>query len=66
MRMAEETRQKLTFPSKAILADESKAAVVEVFVTIFLHPFVRLCYEIIHYYAKCIFEKEPRIYNLHL
>lgn len=34
IRMAEETKQKLTIPSKAILADESKAAVVEVCVTI--------------------------------
>lgn len=36
IRMAEETKQKLTIPSKAILADESKAAVVEVYKTISL------------------------------
>jgi len=34
IRMAEETKQKLSIPSNAIFADESKAAVVEVCVTI--------------------------------
>lgn len=36
IRMAEETKQKLTIPSKAIFADESKADVVEVYKTISL------------------------------